>query len=69
MENLKNEVQNFMQEMVENNLNLLRERNSEYAQCKEEIKNNIKAIIDEDKHYDYSLEKINNNNYDKLLID
>ena len=44
MENLKNEVQNFMQEMVENNLNLLREQNSEYAQCKEEIKNNLNAV-------------------------
>ena len=34
MENLRNEIQSFMQEMVENNLDTLKEQNAEYARCK-----------------------------------
>ena len=44
MENLKTEFLTFMQEMVENNLNLLIKQDTEYARCKEEIKNNLGAI-------------------------
>lgn len=44
MENLRNEIQSFMQEMVENNLDTLKEQNAEYARCKEDVKNNLKAM-------------------------
>ena len=47
MENLKTEFLTFMQEMVENNLNLLIKQDAEYAQCKEEIKNNNLGAIGE----------------------
>ena len=47
MENLKTEFLTFMQEMVENNLNLLMKQNAEYARCKEEIKNNSLGAIGE----------------------
>lgn len=38
MENLKNEFENFLQEMVENNLNTLKKQNAEYASCKDDEK-------------------------------
>ena len=36
MENLKNEFENFMGEMIENNLNTLKKQNAEYACCKDD---------------------------------
>lgn len=44
MENLKTEFLTFMQEMVENNLNLLIKQDAEYARCKEKIKDNLNAV-------------------------
>ena len=44
MEILKTEFLTFVQEMVENNLNLLIKQDAEYARCKEEIKNNLNAV-------------------------
>ena len=43
MESLKNEFENFLQEMVENNLNMLKKQNAEYANCKDNEKNSAKT--------------------------
>ena len=44
MESLKNECENFLQEMVENNLNTLKKQNTEYACCKYDEKNITKTM-------------------------
>lgn len=44
MESLKNEFENFLQEMVENNLNTLKTQNAEYANCKDDEKNITKTM-------------------------
>ncbi len=44
MESLKNEFENFLQEMVENNLNMLKKQNAEYASCKDNEKNSAKTM-------------------------
>ena len=44
MENLENEFENFMGEMVENNLNALKKQNAEYASCKDDEKNIAKTM-------------------------
>ena len=45
MESLKNEFENFLQEMVENNLNMLKKQNAEYASCKDNEKIVLKLWI------------------------
>ena len=44
MESLKNEFENFLQEMVENNLNTLKKQNADYACCKDDEKNITKTM-------------------------
>ena len=44
MESLKNEFENFLQEMVKNNLNTLKKQNTGYASCKDDEKNSAKAV-------------------------
>lgn len=44
MENLKNEFENFLQEMAENNLNTLKKQNAEYTSCKDNEKNSVKTM-------------------------
>ena len=44
MENLKNEFENFMGEMIENNLNTLKRQNAEYSSCKDDEKNIVKTM-------------------------
>lgn len=44
MESLKNEFENFLQEMVENNLNMLKKQNAEYSGCKDDGKNITKTM-------------------------
>ncbi len=44
MESLKNEFENFLQEMVENNLNTLKKQNVEYTNCKDNEKNITKTM-------------------------
>ena len=44
MENLENEFENFMGEMIENNLNTLKRQNAEYSSCKDDEKNIVKTM-------------------------
>lgn len=69
MENLKNEFLTFMQEMVENNLNLLIKQDAEYARCKEGIKNNL-GTVDEilNKLSDEDKELLDQNAMDEFTI-
>ena len=46
MESLKNEFENFLQEIVENNLNTLKKQNAEYT-CYKDDEKNITKTMDE----------------------
>ena len=59
MESLKNEFENFLQDMVENSLNTLKKQNAEYANCKDDEKNITKTM-------DEFIDKLSNE--DKKLL-